>query len=116
MMKFMLAVLLTFTAFVGTLRAEPVSTKASPQEVMGALYDEFMTGGCHGGEVTFGEVKDGWVCYAKDCYSSFESEVKICKDHAQKAAIAMCERLSKDKSQCQLVGGDGQCCRKPLKD
>lgn len=115
-MKYVLSLALALGVFATKLHAEPLSTPATPDQVKSALYDEFTTGECFGGEFSSGEVREGWVCYAKDCYTSFESDVKICKDHAQKAAIAVCERLSKDKSQCALVAGDGQCCRKSLRD
>ena len=116
MTKYYLALALALFGVVGpAMASEPLSTPATKEQVMRALYDEYQTGECFDGNIASGEVTEGWVCYAKDCYTSFESDVKLCKDHAQKSALAVCERLSRDKKQCQLVAGDGQCCRKPLK-
>lgn len=106
-----------------------VCSPATEEAVAGLIYEAHEADACLASsqqtptDEEGGLVKYRWKCYAHPCDKEklSASPLSICKDHAQKAALAVCRKLAKDadeRAQCKLAGEDGQgmCCQVPVKN
>jgi hypothetical protein len=86
--------------------ADGASCQIGAKDIIEALKAEESTGACAAGSSSAAVAGHSWKCYAKDSCGKVWWATRVCRDHAENAAVSECDSYTRDRGTCSVT----DCC------